>query len=48
MIPDALIHLGDKLNEDKLARIVDTIFIGLSAEVGDGAKGVNTIRVAAS
>jgi AcrR family transcriptional regulator len=48
MIPDALIHLGDKLTEDKLARIVDTIFIGLSAEVGDGAKGVNTIRVAAS
>jgi len=48
MIPDALIHLGEKLTEDKLARIVDTIFIGLSAEVGDGAKGVNTIRVAAS
>ncbi|MEM1053819.1 MAG: hypothetical protein AAGI28_17180 [Pseudomonadota bacterium] len=48
MIPDALIHLGEKLTEDKLARIVDTIFIGLSREAGDGVKGVNTIRVAAS
>lgn len=48
MIPDALIQLGDKLTEDKLARIVDTIFIGLSGEAGDGAKGVNTIRIAAS
>lgn len=48
MIPDALIHLSDKLNEDKLARIIDTIFIGLSAEAGDEAKGVNTIRIAAS
>ncbi len=45
-LPDALIHLGDKLNEEKLARIVDTIFIGLSAETGDEASGVNTIRVA--
>lgn len=48
MIPDALVHLGDKLTEDKLARIVDTIFIGLSAEVGEQSKGVNTIRIAAS
>lgn len=48
MIPDALVQLGDKLTEDKLARIVDTIFIGLSAEVGEKAKGVNTIRIAAS
>ena len=48
MIPDALIHLGDKLTEDKLARIVDTIFIGLSGEAGDEAKGVNTIRIAAT
>lgn len=45
-LPDALIYLGDKLNEEKLARIVDTIFIGLSAETGDEASGVNTIRVA--
>lgn len=47
-LPDSLIHLGDKLNEEKLARIVDTIFIGLSREAGEGAKGVNTIRIAAS
>lgn len=45
-IPDSLIYLGDKLTEEKLARIVDTIFIGLSAETGDGARGLNTIRVA--
>ncbi|MFU7529103.1 hypothetical protein [Qipengyuania sp. ASV99] len=45
-LPDALIYLGDKLSEDKLARIVDTIFIGLSGETGSQARGVNTIRVA--
>jgi len=44
--PDALIYNGHRLNEEKLAQIVDTIFIGLSAEAGDGAKGVNTLRVA--
>ena len=48
MIPDAIVQLGDKLNEDKLARIIDTIFIGLSAEAGGESKGVNTIRVAAT
>lgn len=47
-MPDAVIYLGDKLNEEKLARIVDTIFIGLSKEAGDEAGGVNTIRVATS
>lgn len=47
-LPDALIYLGDKLSEEKLARIVDTIFIGLSAETGDEAKGLNTLRVAAT
>ncbi len=45
-LPDALIHLGDKLTEQKLARIVDTIFIGLSAEAGSEASGINTLRVA--
>jgi len=45
-IPDALIYLGDKLTEEKLARIIDTIFIGLSADTGDEAGGVNTIRLA--
>jgi len=47
-LPDALVNLGEKLTEEKLARIVDTIFIGLSGEAGEEAKGVNTIRVAAS
>ncbi|MEM8725413.1 MAG: hypothetical protein AAGE86_07815 [Pseudomonadota bacterium] len=45
-VPDAIIHLGDKLTEQKLARIVDTVFIGLSSEAGDAAAGVNTLRVA--
>ncbi|MEO0908257.1 MAG: hypothetical protein AAFY07_12115 [Pseudomonadota bacterium] len=45
-LPDALIYLGDKLTEEKLAQITDTIFIGLSAETGDAASGINTIRVA--
>ncbi len=44
-LPDALIYLGDKLTEEKLAQIVDTIFIGLSGETGGSARGVNTIRV---
>ncbi|MGB3710228.1 MAG: hypothetical protein WA985_00910 [Erythrobacter sp.] len=45
-LPDALIYLGDKLTEEKLARIVDTIFAGLSAETGSAAQGVNAIRLA--
>jgi TetR/AcrR family transcriptional regulator, repressor of the ameABC operon len=45
-LPDALIYLGDKLSEDKLARIVDTMFIGLSGEAGADASGVNTLKVA--
>ena len=45
-LPDALIYLGDKLTEAKLARIIDTIFIGLSAEAGSQAEGVNTLRIA--
>ena len=28
-MPDALIHIGQKLSEEKLAKIIDTIFIGL-------------------
>ena len=44
-IPDSLIYLGDKLSEEKLARIVDTLFIGLSGETGDEARGVNTLKV---
>ena len=45
-LPDALIYLGDKLTEQKLARIVDTMFIGLSGEAGVDASGVNTLKVA--
>jgi hypothetical protein len=45
-LPDALIYLGDKLTEQKLARIVDTMFIGLSGEAGTDASGVNTLKVA--
>lgn len=45
-MPDALIYLGDKLTEQKLARIVDTMFIGLSGEAGVDASGVNTLKVA--
>jgi len=47
-LPDALIYLGEKLTEDKLARIVDTMFIGLSGEAGADASGVNTLKVASS
>jgi len=45
-MPDALIYLGDKLTEQKLARIVDTMFIGLSGEAEADAAGVNTLKVA--
>jgi hypothetical protein len=45
-LPDALIYLGDKLTEQKLARIVDTMFIGLSGEAGSDAAGVNTLKAA--
>lgn len=45
-MPDALLYIAPKLSEEKLARIVDTIFIGLSGETGNSARGVNTIRVA--
>lgn len=45
-LPDALIYLGDKLTEQKLARIVDTMFIGLSGEAGADAAGINALKVA--
>lgn len=44
-MPDAMIYLEEKLSEEKLARIIDTIFVGLSSEDG-GARGVNTLRLA--
>ena len=45
-MPDALIYLGDKLTEQKLARIIDTMFVGLSGEAGSDASGLNTLKVA--
>jgi len=43
-IPDNIIYVGDKLTEEKLARIIDTIFTGLSGETGESARGVNTLK----
>ncbi|MEO1489377.1 MAG: hypothetical protein AAFR88_08090 [Pseudomonadota bacterium] len=45
-MPDALLYLGDKLTEEKLARIVDTLFAGLSREAGEAAMGINTLSIA--
>jgi TetR/AcrR family transcriptional regulator, repressor of the ameABC operon len=44
-MPESLIYIDERLSEEKLARIIDTIFIGLSAEDG-GARGLNTLRLA--
>ena len=44
-MPDHIIYLGEKLTEEKLARIIDTIFTGLSGEMGESARGVNTLKV---
>lgn len=43
--PDMLIMLDNRLSEDKLATIVDTLFAGLSAKDG-GARGLSGLRVA--
>jgi hypothetical protein len=45
-LPDSLIYIAPKLSEEKLARIIDTIFVGLSGESGGSAQGINTIRIA--
>jgi TetR/AcrR family transcriptional regulator, repressor of the ameABC operon len=45
-LPDALIYVGHKLNEQKLARIIDTIFLGLSGEAGAQCAGTNSLKVA--
>ncbi len=45
-LPDAMIYIGHKLNEQKLARIVDTIFLGLSGEAGAQSLGTNALKVA--
>lgn len=46
-MPDHLLVIEHRMNEEKLARIIDTIFVGLSGEEG-GARGVNTLRLADS
>lgn len=46
-MPETLIYLDERLSEEKLARIIDTIFVGLSAE-DRGAGGINTLRLADS
>ncbi len=46
-MPDALLYLGDKLTEEKLARIIDTMFAGLDGGTGRGlGRGVNTLKIA--
>jgi TetR/AcrR family transcriptional regulator, repressor of the ameABC operon len=43
--PDVLLMVGDRLTEEKLAAIVDTMFAGLSARDG-GSRGVEGLRAA--
>ncbi len=46
-MPDAFLYLGDKLTEEKLARIIDTMFAGLDGGTGRGlARGINTLKIA--
>ncbi len=43
--PDVMMMMDGRLNEQKLARIIDTLFAGLSAKDG-GAAGVAGLRIA--
>lgn len=43
--PQFMIMLGDKLTEEKLGAIIDTMFAGLTADDG-GARGVADLRLA--
>lgn len=45
-MPDALLVMSDRLSEEKLARIIDTMFAGLSADAGASASGVGAMRLA--
>ncbi|MFN2099046.1 hypothetical protein [Altererythrobacter sp. MF3-039] len=45
--PQVMLMISHRLHEEKLARIIDTIFAGLSAE-DNGSSGVNTLRLASS
>lgn len=44
-LPDMLTLIDERLSEDKLAAIIDTLFAGLSARDG-GARGVSGLRAA--
>jgi TetR/AcrR family transcriptional regulator, repressor of the ameABC operon len=44
-LPDMLPMVGQRLSEDKLAAIIDTLFAGLSASDG-GARGIQGLRAA--
>lgn len=43
--PDSLLFLDDKMSETKLARIIETVFSGLSSKSGDGL-GASHLRLA--
>lgn len=43
--PQLMMIIGDRLKPEKLAKIIDTLFAGLSAEDG-GATGVNMLKIA--
>ena len=43
--PDIILMVGDRLSEDKLAKIIDTMFAGLNADDG-GSRGVSGLRAA--
>jgi hypothetical protein len=42
---DVLTYMDERLSEQKLGRIVDTLFAGLSAQEG-GARGLKGLRAA--
>jgi hypothetical protein len=44
-LPGGLIYRNENLTEQKLAQIVQTMFIGLSGEAGAGASGVNAQKM---
>lgn len=43
--PERLLYLDDRMSEEKLGWIIDTIFAGLSADMGN-ARGVSGLRIA--
>ena len=43
--PQMMVTVGEKLSTEKLAKIIDTLFAGLSADEG-GALGVSSLKIA--